>query len=199
MVKFPKAFFVVAPALFALCIVGCASSDQGKALSAQYNVQTDEKAKQHYFISLNKLNQNPLFSSVDGALSATSGQHTITVKTHKFSDRKSAESFLLSRRTYLHQAYSTLIAPYFGVVNANAECMKLVDVTGEIQKQADSQSIALAFVADQSGRLMDCYSEKPANTVNYFLKYCYKQQSVFEVKLTNQIGAVKPTVTLECN
>lgn len=165
-----------------------------------FNKVSDEQVKQSYFISLANLGQNPLFEkSADSTFQAASGQHKVIVKTNPFQNKKAAQAFLLGRRTYLHQAYSTLIAPYFGVVNADPECMKLVNVAGDLKKSKDSEQVSLTFAASESGQLVDCYSEKPQSTVKYLLKLCYKNNSVYEVKVLNKIGAVEPDVSAECN
>jgi len=195
--KIEKKLKVVAAALILVLMTACASFK--KPSDPVYDVRSNEEVKLHYFISLSKINENPQFTKVNDTYSAGSGQHTLSVKSHLFPDRKSAEAFLLSRRTYLHQAYSTLVAPYFGVVNANPECMKMVDVSGNILKEPDSESMALSFVADESGNLMDCYSGSPSKTVKYFLKHCYKTNSVFEVKLVNRVGTANPAVNLVCD
>lgn len=185
--------------LLAVTLMTASCTSPNKSAQPVYNSPSNEQVKIHYLITLTRLEDNPLFKKVDKVFVSERGLHEITVKSTPFENKKAAQTFLLNRRTYLHQAYSTLVAPYYGVVNADPECMKLVNVSGELKKDDESETVELAFVADETGNLTDCYSEKPFSTVKYFLKYCYKAAAVYEVKLKNRIGDAEPALSLSCN
>jgi len=196
--------FLTVKLIFSLWIIaGCTTAVKTQPQAnpvAEYNVPSAEAVKVTYLFSLENLDKNPLLvKSVENGYSTSAGAHKITIKKNSFLNGKAAKSFLLNRRTYLHQAYSTLIAPYFGTVQADAECMKYVNLSGELKQQAGHDDIMMAFVANQQEQLVDCYSEKPSHTVKYYLHRCKKTNSVYEVKLINRIGAAEPSLSISCN
>jgi hypothetical protein len=198
-----RVFLTVNFILSLFLIAGCTTAGEPQSQTApvaEYNVPSAEAVKTTYFFSLENLNKNPMLTkSGDNSYVASNGEHKISVSRNPFESATAAKSFLLNRRTYLHQAYSTLIAPYFGTVQADADCMKHVNVTGELKQQAGVDFIMMSFVANPKEQLVDCYSEKPSHTVKYYLYSCKKTNAVFEVKLLNRIGAKEPVVYTSCN
>ncbi len=186
--------------LYLAVLIGCATPSATVSKNkAEYNVSSVEQVKLDYLISLTKLDQNSTFKKeTDSSYSAASGAHKISIAEKRFKSKKEAMTFLYTRRTYLHQAFSTLIAPYYGIVQANAECMKLVDVKGDLKKFGKDEYVSMSFGANRSEQLVDCHSEMPAYSVKYTLYLCHQINSVFEVKVLNQIGSEGPGLHITC-
>jgi hypothetical protein len=175
-------------------------SKTDNSITSSFDEQVDSQPQVTYFIKLNEIDKNDNFhlTSSDEYILKNSN-FKISISKIKIKNKVEGKKHILNKRMILNQSYSVLIAPYFGLVEADQDCMRLVDVKGESSKKDKSIEVTkMKFAVNENEQLIDCNVDKPVGTATYFLVSCQDYKSVYEIKIFSKIGEREPDLELRC-
>jgi hypothetical protein len=116
--------------------------------------------------------------------------YNLKVILHPVTNKSEGLKYIFNRRMLLHQNFQNEIAPYFGVITLNQDCLKLVDTKGDLIEPNKNESYTkLSFAAKSDYTLFDCASDQFSTTLTYYFHYCANKKTVYETRFSKKIAA----------
>ena len=151
------------------------------------------------FVQLSQLGEDQRLTENEQGWYVLQGENfDIKIIRHEFADKNESLKYIFNRRLLLHRNFQNEIAPYFGVIQLNQDCLKSVDTKGEMQENAVGDAwTKLSFPAKNDYSLYDCSSDLFKAVTTYYFHYCKAQNKVYETRFSKKLESTD-SVKLSC-
>ena len=116
----------------------------------------------------------------------------IRVLRYKFKTGPEALTYLMNRRMLLHRSFQDDVAPYFGLIKSEQECLAMVDIKADIKSDLPgAEYFFMQLPINRNNVVLDCHQKEIWGLASYYFFHCTDSHDVFEVRY-NRPRDVRP-------
>lgn len=152
-------------------------------------------------LKLSQIQNSPDFTKTDADLFKYSRVSGVDLKIYRYNflSLKDAEFFVQNRKLRLHQSFQNNIAPYFGVVELNQNCLKQARLEAIDQKiDSDTTKFFMEFPVTNRRVVSDCVRDNASDIIHYEFYLCLKKNQVYELRTYRELTDSVPHFQISC-